>query len=139
MVPERCVHAALEHRAGSRTRLGRSGGASDEGFPRPTKSAIRAFHDRWEETVSGTIDENVALLGRLRDADVPNYCITNFSAPKFALSQTRYPFLAGFDGIIVSGDERMLKPEPEIYNLLLARYGLSAGDCIFIDDFEGEC
>lgn len=95
---------------------------------------IRAFHDRWEETVSGTIDANVALLGRLRAAQVPNYCITNFSAPKFALSQTRYPFLAGFDGIIVSGDEKMLKPEPEIYNLLLARYGLSAGDCIFIDD-----
>jgi 2-haloacid dehalogenase len=98
------------------------------------ESPIRAFHDRWEETVSGPINENVALLARLRGAGVPNYCITNFSAPKFRLSQTRYPFLAGFDGIIVSGDEELLKPEPEIYNLLLERYGLTAGDCIFIDD-----
>jgi 2-haloacid dehalogenase len=96
--------------------------------------SIRAFHERWEETVSGVIDENVAILEKLRKAGVPNYCITNFSAPKFILSQQKYPFLAGFDGVIVSGDERVLKPEPEIYNLLLSRYGLKAEDCIFIDD-----
>jgi 2-haloacid dehalogenase len=95
---------------------------------------IRAFHERWDETVAGVFEENVALLDRLRKAGVPNYCITNFSAPKFVLSQKKYPFLAGFDGVIVSGDERLLKPEPEIYNLLLSRYGLEAGDCIFIDD-----
>jgi len=98
------------------------------------EAAIRAFHDRWEETVSGVIEENVALLGRLREAGVPTYCITNFSGPKFSLSQKRYPFLASFDGVIVSGEERLLKPQPEIYNLLLSRYGLRAEDCIFIDD-----
>jgi len=95
---------------------------------------IRAFHERWEETVSGVLEENAALLTRLRQAGIPNYCITNFSAPKFVLAQQKYPFLAGFDGVIVSGDERLLKPEPEIYNLLLSRYGLEAQDCIFIDD-----
>ncbi|AWM88095.1 2-haloalkanoic acid dehalogenase [Microvirga sp. 17 mud 1-3] len=98
------------------------------------EASIRAFHDRWEETVSGAIEENVALLGRLREAGVPNYCITNFSAPKFDLSKKRFPFLDGFDGTIVSGDERLLKPEPEIYRLLLDRYGLEAGKCVFIDD-----
>ncbi|WP_324617376.1 HAD family hydrolase [Microvirga alba] len=98
------------------------------------ETSIRAFHDRWEETVSGVFEENVAVLGRLREAGVPNYCITNFSAPKLDLSKKRYPFLEGFDGIIVSGDERLLKPEPAIYQLLLSRYGLEAGDCIFIDD-----
>lgn len=96
--------------------------------------AIRAFHDRWDETVSGVFEDNVAVLGRLREAGVPNYCITNFSAPKFALAQQRYPFLAGFDGIVVSGEERLLKPDPAIYRLLLDRYGLAAADCIFIDD-----
>lgn len=96
--------------------------------------SIRAFHDRWEETVSGAIEENVAVLASLRKAGVPNYCITNFSSPKFSLAQQRFPFLAGFDGIVVSGDERLLKPEPEIYRLLLDRYGLRAADCVFIDD-----
>ncbi len=95
---------------------------------------IRAFHERWSETVSGIFENNVALLQRLREAGVPNYCITNFSSPKFLLAQERFPFLAGFDGIIVSGDERLLKPDPAIYRLLLDRYGLEASDCVFIDD-----
>lgn len=102
-------------------------------FPR-FESAIRAFHERWVETVSGIFEDNVALLLSLRRAGVPNYCITNFSSPKFALAQQRFPFLAGFDGIVVSGDVRLLKPDPAIYRLLLDRYGLDAGDCVFIDD-----
>jgi 2-haloacid dehalogenase len=95
---------------------------------------IRAFHERWNETVYGVFEDNVVLLDRLRKAGVPNYCITNFSGPKFVLAQQRFPFLAGFDGIIVSGDERLLKPDPAIYRLLLTRYGLEADDCVFIDD-----
>jgi 2-haloacid dehalogenase len=98
------------------------------------ESPIRAFHERWHETVSGVFEENVALLARLREAGAPNYCITNFSGPKFRLAQERFPFLAGFDGAIVSGDEGLLKPDPAIYRLLLDRYGLEAGDCVFIDD-----
>jgi 2-haloacid dehalogenase len=96
--------------------------------------AIRAFHDRWPETVAGVFEQNVMLLQRLRDAGVPNYCITNFSGPKFVLAQQKFPFLAGFDGVIVSGDERLLKPDHAIYHLLLDRYGLEASDCVFIDD-----
>ena len=95
---------------------------------------IRAFHERWSETVSGVFEDHVALLLRLREAGVANYCITNFSGPKFDLAQERFPFLAGFDGVIVSGDERLLKPDPAIYPLLLDRYGLKAEDCVFIDD-----
>jgi 2-haloacid dehalogenase len=95
---------------------------------------IRAFHERWHETVSGVFEDNVAVLEMLRDAAVPNYCITNFSGAKFREAQTRFPFLAAFDGVIVSGDERVLKPDPAIYNLLLDRYRLDAGDCLFIDD-----
>ena len=98
------------------------------------ESAIRAFHERWPETVSGTFEQNVALLQRLREAKVPNYCITNFSGPKFVLAQELFPFLACFDGVIVSGDERLLKPDPAIYHLLFNRYGLEPEDCVFIDD-----
>ncbi|PVE25871.1 2-haloalkanoic acid dehalogenase [Microvirga sp. KLBC 81] len=98
------------------------------------ESAIRAFHERWTETVDGAYEQNVALLLQLREAGVPNYCITNFSGQKLVLAKQRFPFLADFDGIIVSGDERLLKPDPAIYHLLLDRYGLEAGDCVFIDD-----
>jgi len=98
------------------------------------ESAIRAFHERWPETVSGTYEQNVDLLLRLREAGVPNYCITNFSGPKFVLAKEIFPFLAGFDGVIVSGDERLLKPDHAIYHRLFDRYGLEAADCVFIDD-----
>jgi len=98
------------------------------------EASIRAFHERWPETVSGVYEQNVALLLRLREAGVPNYCITNFSGQKFVLAKEIYPFLAGFDGVIVSGDERLLKPDAAIYHLLLDRYGLEAQDCVFIDD-----
>jgi 2-haloacid dehalogenase len=84
--------------------------------------------------VSGVFDENVALLERLRRSGVPTYAITNFSGAKFLEAQRRFPFLAEFEGVIVSGDEQLLKPEPAIYNLFLSRYGLEADDCIFIDD-----
>jgi 2-haloacid dehalogenase len=100
------------------------------------ETPIRAFHERWHETVSGTFEQNVSVLEQLRRSAVPNYCITNFSGVKFKEAQLRYPFLSGFDGVIVSGDERLLKPDPAIYRLLLDRYGLNAGDCIFIDDSE---
>jgi 2-haloacid dehalogenase len=96
--------------------------------------AIRAFHERWHETVSGVFEENVALLKRLQEAGVPTYCITNFSAPKFREAQERFPFLASFLGTVVSGDERLVKPDPAIYRLLLDRYGLVAEECVFIDD-----
>ena len=95
---------------------------------------IRAFHERWHETVSGPIEENVAVLQGLREAGVPTYCITNFSGAKFREAQQRYPFLASFDGAIVSGDERVLKPDLAIYRLLLNRYGLVAEECLFVDD-----
>ncbi|MCG7393316.1 HAD family phosphatase [Microvirga sp. ACRRW] len=98
------------------------------------ESAIRAYHERWPETVAGVFEQNVALLQKLREANVPNYCITNFSGPKLVLAKEVYPFLDGFDGIIVSGDEQLLKPDAPIYRLLLERYGLEAEDCVFIDD-----
>jgi 2-haloacid dehalogenase len=98
------------------------------------EAPIRAYHERWHETVSGVIEENVALLDTLQQAGVPTYCITNFSGAKFAEARARFPFLRSFAGAIVSGDECLLKPDPAIYRLLLDRYGLDAADCIFIDD-----
>jgi len=96
--------------------------------------AIRAFDERWVETVSQPIMSNVALLEKLRGKGVPTYAITNFSAEKYDVAREVFPFLNGFDGMIVSGVEHLLKPDPAIYQLLLDRYHLKAADCLFIDD-----
>lgn len=95
---------------------------------------IRAYRARWHEMVLGPIDENVRLLETFKRKGVPLYAITNFAADCFAESQLRFPFLTQFDGIICSGREGLLKPDQAIFDLLLHRYGLRAGECVFIDD-----
>ncbi|MFZ4805953.1 MAG: HAD family hydrolase [Hyphomicrobiaceae bacterium] len=95
---------------------------------------IHAWDLRWQEMVSGEITANVAVLDRLRRHGVPDYAITNYSREKWADSLPRFPFLETFKGTIVSGHERVVKPDPAIYRLLLDRYGLAAADCVFIDD-----
>lgn len=96
--------------------------------------AIRAFDERWAETVSEAIHGTVEILEALRRAKIPNYAITNFSAEKFEVACEAFPFLGKFDGIVVSGAEKLIKPDPKIYRLLLERYGLKAASCLFIDD-----
>ncbi len=95
---------------------------------------IAAYDVRWPEMVRGVIDGTVAIKAKLRAAGVPLYAITNFSHEKWALSQKLWPFLTEFEGIIVSGEEKILKPDPAIYTLLCKRYGLDPADCLFIDD-----
>lgn len=95
---------------------------------------IRAFRARWHETIPGAIEENVALVETLRKKGVATYAITNFAADTFVEAQARFPVLTGFEGIICSGEERLLKPDPAIFELFLARFGVLARDCAFIDD-----
>lgn len=103
----------------------------------PEKAAlIRAFDERWEETVSGPIAGSVALLQALGGAGVPLYSITNFSAEKFPLVKSRFDFFDCFLDIVVSGDERTVKPSPEIFEIFFDRNGCRPQQCLFIDDSE---
>lgn len=95
---------------------------------------IHAYDERWHETVPGAIEDSVAILEELKAKGEKVYAITNFSREKWAESVIRFPFLGMFDGTVVSAHERLIKPDPAIYQVLLQRYGLAAGDCIFIDD-----
>ncbi len=95
---------------------------------------IRAYDDMWERMVPGPIPGTPEILAELKARGVPVYAITNFSADKFDLTCKRFDFLNGFDGIIVSGQERLVKPDPAIFHLLTDRYGLEANRCFFIDD-----
>jgi 2-haloacid dehalogenase len=76
----------------------------------------------------------MAILSHLRASGVPDYAITNFSSEKFRIAQAPWPALAGFRGVVVSGDEGLLKPEPAIYRVLFDRYGLDPAACVFVDD-----
>ena len=96
--------------------------------------AIAAYDLRWHETVLGPIDGSVAILEELKARGTPLYAITNFNQDKFRETVARFPFLRLFRDIVVSGDERVVKPDPAIYRLLMERNGLAAEACVFIDD-----
>lgn len=96
--------------------------------------ALRAFDDRWLETIAGAIRGSVELLEKLQAHGVPTYSITNFSAEKFENARAIFPFLDSFRGIVVSGRERLTKPDPAIYRLLFDRHALDPADCLFVDD-----
>lgn len=98
------------------------------------ESQIRAYHERWLEPIAGVFEETVALLEQLTAAGLPVYAITNLSAEKFVEARERWPFLKLFKGVVVSGEDRMLKPDREIFDLFFSRYRLKPGDCVFIDD-----
>ncbi|MPZ60219.1 MAG: HAD-IA family hydrolase [Propionibacteriales bacterium] len=95
---------------------------------------IRAYDERWLETIGGMYDETVAVLRELRAAGVPVYGLTNFSAEKWALARDRIDVLREFDGVVVSGEERVAKPDERIYRILLTRYGLDPARTFFTDD-----
>jgi len=97
------------------------------------RDEIRLYYDEWTTMLGGPIEQNVALLQPLKK----NYRIfglTNWSAETFPIAYDLYPFFGEFEGIVVSGEERLAKPDEQIYLLLLERYGLSAAECLFIDD-----
>lgn len=96
---------------------------------------IARFDRDWHKSVPGPINGTVDILAALKDAGVPLYAITNFSAEKWDECQTRFPFLAdSFQGIVVSAHEKLVKPDPAIFELFLDRHDQGAEDCIFIDD-----
>lgn len=95
---------------------------------------IEAFYGRWEEMFGGPIEGSVRLLGELRERGYPLYALTNFSAETFPLARAWYRFLDLFDEIVVSGELGMIKPDPEIYGVLVGRTGLDPATAVFVDD-----
>jgi HAD superfamily hydrolase (TIGR01509 family) len=78
--------------------------------------------------------DTVALLEKLHRRGVPLYCLSNISSDIFEFLRERHSFWGVFRGIVISGDLKIMKPEPEIFEFLLKRYGLTAAQSVFIDD-----
>jgi 2-haloacid dehalogenase len=95
---------------------------------------IEAYGRRFDEMMSGPIPGSVDILAELRAKDVPLYGLTNWSAETFPHAERRFDFLAWFRGIVVSGHERVIKPDPRLYRILLDRYGVAPEAAIYIDD-----
>lgn len=96
---------------------------------------IRAYYGRWEEMLGGPITGTVDLFKQLKDSGKYKfYALTNWSAETFSIALQRYDFLDWFDRIVVSGTEKIRKPDTAFYQLLLDRYQVQPQSALFIDD-----
>ncbi|MCX7970307.1 MAG: HAD family phosphatase [Negativicutes bacterium] len=98
--------------------------------------AIGYWDSRWEEMLGGAVEQSVAVLRKLKaDGKYRLFALTNWSAEKFPIARARFPFLDEcFADIIVSGEVKMVKPNPEIYRHAISRWQLTPERSLFIDD-----
>lgn len=101
-------------------------------FPEYTHE-IALYYGRWEEMLGGTFVENTKLIKPLKER-YKVYGLTNWSAETLPLAMNRYDFFHDLDGIVVSGEEKIVKPDRRLYEILLERYDLRAEESLFIDD-----
>lgn len=95
---------------------------------------IRAFATHWLETVAGPIPGMEGLVSECRAHGLRLYLLTNSSAETYPLVAARYPFVGGLDGAVVSGEERVAKPDPEIYARTVRRFRLRPASSLVVDD-----
>ncbi len=96
---------------------------------------IRAWYDRWEETINGSFPDTVEILNQIRESKKYRlYALTNWSEQTFPWALKTFDFLHWFEGIVVSGHEKTRKPFPEFYKILLNRYQIDPSKALFIDD-----
>jgi epoxide hydrolase-like predicted phosphatase len=81
-------------------------------------------------------DQMVAALRRARSQGIRTGLISN-SMGAGRYDRSTFPEL--FDGVVISGDEGMHKPQPEIYELGCERVGLEPPECVFVDDLRENC
>lgn len=96
--------------------------------------AIEFYRSRWEEMLGGAIEGSVDILRKLKTRGYRVYALSNWSMETFPVAQKKYGFFNAFDGMVISGEEKLVKPDPQIYTRLLEKYNLRASNCVFIDD-----
>jgi 2-haloacid dehalogenase len=95
---------------------------------------IAAYVERFDETIRGEIDPMVESLERLHAAGIRLYALTNWAADTFARTRARLPCLSRFLDIVVSGEERLTKPDRRLFEVLFSRGGFEPAEAVFIDD-----
>lgn len=101
----------------------------------PERAAlIEAYATRFNETIPGPVVGSLEIVSELAERGVPLFAITNFGAEFWEMFRPTQPIFDHFRDIIVSGTEKMIKPDPAIYELALKRFRLNPNEAIFIDD-----
>lgn len=95
---------------------------------------IQAYHDHWRDSIGAANWGTVGIMKQLKEKGYPLYGLSNWSAETFPYAREKYSFLGLLDDMVISGHVGHVKPEPEIYHILLERIARPAQECLFIDD-----
>ena len=98
------------------------------------ETEIRMYWERWEDMLGGEVPGMTEWIKELKAQGYGVYGLSNWSSETFPLVKDKYPAFGLMDGIVLSGEELIGKPDLRIYQILLDRYGLKAEECVFIDD-----
>lgn len=101
--------------------------------------AITAYRRHFDRTLTGPVPGTSAVVAELARAGVRLLGLTNWSDETFPLAQRRFGILRRLEAIVVSGREKIAKPDPRLYRLLLDRYAVAAADAVFVDDNPANC
>ncbi|MGC2728664.1 MAG: HAD-IA family hydrolase, partial [Candidatus Sulfotelmatobacter sp.] len=103
----------------------------------PDKSPlIDAWRHRYDEMLGGPIHGTVDLLSELHSREVPLYALSNWSTETYPTALKRFDFLKWFRGVLLSGEVRLLKPDPRFYELFFRTFSIDPADAIYIDDLQ---
>jgi len=95
---------------------------------------IDAYGARFDEMMPGPIAGTVEIVAELHQRDTPLYVLSNFSAETFPAALERFDFLRWFRGLVISGEVGVIKPDPRIYKIMLARFAIDPHRTVYIDD-----
>jgi len=98
---------------------------------------IDAYGARFDEMMPGPIAGTVEIVAELRERGTPLYVLSNFSAETFPPALERFDFLHWFRDIVISGEVGVIKPDPRIYEIMLARFAIDPHRAVYIDDVAG--
>ena len=96
--------------------------------------AIELYRSHWREMLTGEMPGMRELLIELRVKGYEIYGLTNWSMETFPEAREHFGILQLIDRYVVSGAEKLVKPDPRLFRVLLDRYGLKAEECTFVDD-----
>lgn len=100
------------------------------------ETEIYLYNEAWWRMLGKTDMKMYAFVKRLKEAGVPLYGLTNWPAEKWLVAYPVVPTFHLLEGIVVSGQEKMHKPQHEFFQVLFDRYGLDPKECVFVDDRE---
>ncbi|MDO4243279.1 MAG: HAD family phosphatase [Actinomyces sp.] len=95
---------------------------------------LRTYRRHHTDSLPGPVPGAPELIEDLVTRGVAVYALTNFDAEPFEAARRRFPVLERFAGVVVSGREHLVKPDPAIFTVLLERFGLDAERTLFVDD-----